>query len=119
MKSRHMRHAVASEVADVYITEELYRRDPSKIDVLREKTALQEIAAVMANDPSQVLPKFVSLAMEMTDGVSAGLSLYEENPAPGVFRWHHLTGTLARFTGACTPETTVPVASFSIWTHPS
>ena len=103
-----MRHAVASEVADVYITEELYRRDPGKIDVLREKTALQEIAALMANDPSQVLPKFVSLAMEMTDGVSAGLSLYEENPAPGVFRWHHLTGTLAHFTGACTPRNNSP-----------
>ena len=80
-----MRHAIAPQVTDVYITEGLYRRNPGKIDILREKKALQEIAALMADDPAQVLPKFVSLAMEMTDGVSAGLSLFEENPAPGIF----------------------------------
>ena len=100
--------ALASKVPDVFITDELDRRTPVKIDALREKKAFQEIAALMADDPAQVLPKFVSLAMEMAEGVSAGLSLYEENPAPGVFRWHHLTGTLARFTGATTPRNFSP-----------
>jgi two-component sensor histidine kinase len=103
-----MLHTIAPKVPDVFITEELDRRRPVKIDVLREKRALQEIAALMADDPAQVLPKFVSLAMEMADGVSAGLSLLEENPAPGVFRWHHLTGTLAHFTGATTPRNFSP-----------
>jgi two-component sensor histidine kinase len=103
-----MLHAIAPTAPDVFITEELDRRTPVKIDALREKKALQEIAALMADDPSQVLPKFVSLAMEMTEGVSAGLSLLEENPAPGVFRWHHLTGTLARFTGSTTPRNFSP-----------
>jgi hypothetical protein len=103
-----MLHAIAAKVPDVFITEELDRRTPVKIDVLREKRALQEIAALMADDPAQVLPKFVSLAMEMVDGVSAGLSLLEENPAPGVFHWHHLTGTLAQFTGATTPRNFSP-----------
>ncbi|HEX4410787.1 MAG TPA: HWE histidine kinase domain-containing protein [Xanthobacteraceae bacterium] len=103
-----MLHAIAPKLADIYITKELYRRTPGKVDVLREKRALQEIAALMADDPAQVLPKFVSLAMEMTEGVSAGLSLLEEDPAPGVFRWHHLTGTLARFTGSTTPRNFSP-----------
>jgi two-component sensor histidine kinase len=103
-----MLHAIAPNVPSVFITEELARRSPIKVDVLREKRALQEIAALMADDPTQVLPKFVSLAMEMVDGVSAGLSLLEENPAPGVFRWHHLKGTLARFTGATTPRNYSP-----------
>jgi hypothetical protein len=34
-------------VADVFITEELDRRSPKKIDYLREKLALQELAARM------------------------------------------------------------------------
>jgi two-component sensor histidine kinase len=42
--------------------------------------------------------------MEMTGGVSAGLSLYEEEPAPGVFRWQYLRGILAPFNGATTPR---------------
>ena len=62
----------------------------------------------MADDPGRVLPEFVSLAMEMTDGISAGLSLYEKDPAPGIFRWHHLQGTLAEFTGATTPRNFSP-----------
>jgi GAF domain-containing protein len=46
--------------------------------------------------------------MEMTDGVAAGISLYEENPAPGVFRWQYLRGALARFNGATTPRNFSP-----------
>jgi len=44
----------------------------------------------MADQPEEVLPRFVDLAMEMAGGVSAELSLYEETPAPGVFRWQYL-----------------------------
>lgn len=93
--------ALASEV---FISSELARRQPKKTDYLSEKLALQELAARMVDEPSQVLPRFVELAMQMTDGVSAGLSLYEEEPAPGIFRWHHLCGSLAAFEGATTPR---------------
>jgi two-component sensor histidine kinase len=85
--------ALKMPVADVYITGEL---------------ALQELAARMADHPEDVLPKFVDLAMEMTGGVAAGLSLYEENPAPGVFRWRYLRGTLTSFDGATTPRNFSP-----------
>ena len=91
-------------VADVFITEELDRRAPKKTDYLQEKLALQDLAARMADQPEEVLPRFVDLALEMTGGVSAGLSLYEENPAPGVFRWQYLRGLLAPFNGATTPR---------------
>lgn len=97
-----------AKISDVYITHELNTRPPGKSDTLREKIALQELANLMANDPERVLPAFVSLAMEMTEGISAGLSLYEEHPAPGVFRWHHLQGKLAEFTGAITPRNNSP-----------
>jgi hypothetical protein len=64
-------------VADLFITDELDRRAPKKTDYLQEKLALQDLAARMADQPEEVLPRFVDLAMEMTDGVSGGLSLYE------------------------------------------
>jgi two-component sensor histidine kinase len=91
-------------IADVFITDELNRRAPKKTDYLEEKQALQDLAARMADQPEDVLPRFVDLALEMTGGVSAGLSLYEENPAPGIFRWHYLRGVLAPFNGATTPR---------------
>jgi two-component sensor histidine kinase len=91
-------------VADVFITDELYRRAPAKTDYLQEKLALQDLATRMVDQPEEVLPRFVDLALEMTGGVSAGLSLYEENPAPGIFRWQYLRGVLAPFNGATTPR---------------
>jgi two-component sensor histidine kinase len=91
-------------VAAVYITEELEKRAPTKTDYLQEKLALQELAVRMVEKPDEVLPRFVDLAMEMFGGVAAGLSLYEENPSPGVFRWRYLRGSLARFEGATTPR---------------
>jgi hypothetical protein len=37
---------------------------------------------------------------KLAGGVSAGLSLYEETPPPGVFRWQYLRGVLSPFNGA-------------------
>ena len=88
----------------MFITDELDRRAPKKTDYLQEKLALQDVAARMADQPEEVLPRFVDLALEMTGGVSAGLSLYEESPPPGVFRWQYLRGRLAPFDGATTPR---------------
>ena len=89
---------------DVFITDDLARRAPKRIDHLREKLALHELAKLMAYDPVGVLPRFVDLAMQITGGVSGGLSLYEPDPAPGVFRWSYLRGILSRFEGATTPR---------------
>jgi two-component sensor histidine kinase len=97
-----------SAISDVYITDELHRRPPKKTDYLQEKLALQDLAARMAEQPEDILPRFVDLAMEITGGVSAGLSLYEEDPAPGVFRWRYLRGLLAPFENATTPRNFSP-----------
>ena len=100
--------APALAIADVYVTSELESRKPKKTDYRREQQALQELAARMADRPEELLPRFVTLAMEMAGGISAGLSFYEEHPAPGVFRWHHLTGVLSPFNGATTPRNFSP-----------
>ena len=94
--------------SDVFITEELGRRAPREVDYLQEKRALLDLAARMADQPAEVLPRFVELAMKIAGGVSAGLSLYEESPAPGVFRWRYLRGILATFEGATTPRNHSP-----------
>jgi two-component sensor histidine kinase len=92
------------DVPDLYITAELDRRPPTRPDYRREMLAIQDLAARMSDSPDEVLPRFVDLAMEIAAGVSAGISLYEPAPAPGVFRWCFLRGLLARFDGATTPR---------------
>ena len=62
----------------------------------------------MACEPEYVLPRFVSLAMELTGGSSAGISLLEAEPAPGHFRWRYLHGVLAPFGNATTPRNDSP-----------
>ena len=95
----------AVDVSDVFITEEIERRPVGGADYLREKLALQDLALQMAEHPAQVLPRLVEQAMEICEAASAGISLYEPQPeGAGIFRWHHLTGVLARFEGATTPR---------------
>jgi len=96
------------EPSDLYITGELASRSLKSADYLLEKQALQTLASRMADQPEKVLPDFVDLAMELTGGVSAGLSLYESDPSPGVFRWRYLRGALAPFEDATTPRNFSP-----------
>ena len=58
----------------------------------------------MVDGPDQVLPRFVSLAMELGEGVSSGISIFEGDASPPVFRWAFLEGSLAAFNGATTPR---------------
>jgi two-component sensor histidine kinase len=96
---------MALQVDDVFITEELTSRPVPAADYLREKLALQDIARQMAEHPAEVLPRLVTLAMEICEADSAGISLFEPQPGTaGVFRWHHLVGVLEKFTGATTPR---------------
>ncbi|MDB5413257.1 MAG: histidine kinase [Rubritepida sp.] len=93
---------------EVIISDELNRRIPAQPDYLKEKLAVYDLASRMVDHPDELLPRFVDIAMELTGGISAGLSLYEEAPGPGVFRWRHLRGTLASFDGATTPRNFSP-----------
>lgn len=88
--------------ARVFVTEELERRPTGEADFLKEKVALQDLAARLVADPDGVLPRFVELAMQMTGGDAAGLSIFE--PDGSVFRWMHLCGSLSAFEGATTPR---------------
>lgn len=96
------------EVSDLYITAELDRRLAAVADHRRETLAVLELAARMSDDAEIMLPRFVELAMEIAGATSAGVSLYEADPEPGVFRWRYLRGVLAQFDGATTPRNFSP-----------
>lgn len=99
-----MAAALPNEPGDLLITDELRHRIAHKADYQREKLAIQDLARQMAEQPDQVLPRLVHLAMELCGGQSAGISLYEaQAPGPGIFRWHHLAGRYANFLGGTAP----------------
>lgn len=87
-----------------YISHELKTRAHNAVDAQQEKLALQDLAACMADHPEDILPRLVDLALHLTGSVSGGVSLIEELPAPGQFRWHALRGVLAPFDGGVTPR---------------
>lgn len=62
----------------------------------------------MVDGPEKVLPRFVELAMQVTEGVSAGISIAELNVRPPSFRWAFLQGSLAAFEGTTTPRDDSP-----------
>ena len=94
-----MAASLPNEPDDLLITDELRHRIAHKADYQREKL-IQDLARQMAEQPDQVLPRLVHLAMELCGGQSAGISLYEaQPPGPGIFRWHHLAGRYANFSG--------------------
>ena len=101
-------------IAEVFITDELTRRAVPAPDYLREKLAIQDLAAQMADHPSEVLPRLVQLAMEICEADSAGISVLEGD----VFRWFNLKGQLAAFEGATTPRNHSPCGVCLDYSHP-
>jgi two-component sensor histidine kinase len=93
-------------IAEVIITHELLRRPPSKPDYLREKLAIQDLAEQMADQPTAVIPRLVALAMEICDGVSAGVSVLD--PETNRFRWMGVQGALAAMQGVTVPRENSP-----------
>jgi hypothetical protein len=97
----------ASEpIAAVIMTDELLRRPPTKPDYLREKLAIQELAQQMVDRPTEVIPRLVALAMEICDGISAGVSVLD--PATDRFRWVGVQGALAAMQGVTVPRENSP-----------
>jgi two-component sensor histidine kinase len=92
--------------AEVFITEQLASRTAPIPDYLREKIAIQDLAAAMSDRPAEILPRLVKLAMEICSASSAGISVLE--PESQQFRWTALCGVLSRFDGETTPRNHSP-----------
>ena len=100
--------SAAHALSEIFVTEELASRPAKRTDCQREKKAMLDLAGRLADASSEVLPRFVELAMEITDASSAGLSIFDADREPDVFRWKHLHGSLAQFEGATTPRDNSP-----------
>ena len=97
---------VPAAIAEVVITDRLASRSETRPDYLREKLAIQDLANEMAEDPGQVLPRLVKLAMDICGADSAGVSVLDRDAE--VFRWLGLQGALSVFEGATTPRNHSP-----------
>jgi two-component sensor histidine kinase len=93
-------------IAAVFITEQLADRKATAPDFLQEKLAIQDLARMMSDHPSEVLPRLVKLGMEMCRAESAGISILE--PESAQFRWFALAGELATFEDTTTPRNFSP-----------
>src|SRR5690349_13915339 len=91
-------------IEDISITHELSRRFSPAPDYLREKMALQELAQAMSGAPDLMLSRLVSVAKDVCDASSAGISVLEG----AVFRWVGLAGKLTAFNGTTTPRNFSP-----------
>jgi two-component sensor histidine kinase len=93
-------------IAGVIITDELLLRPPAKPDYLREKLAIQDLAHQMTDRPTEIVPRLVALAMEICDGISAGVSVLD--PETNRFRWVGVQGALAAMQGVTVPRENSP-----------
>ena len=75
-----------------------------ELDHAQVKRAILELATKMVDSAEEVLPRFVDFAMELAGGVAAGISVFESEARPPVFRWAFLRGSLAAFEGVTTPR---------------
>jgi two-component sensor histidine kinase len=96
----------SGQIAAVVITDELLRRPPADPDYLRETQAMQDLAQHVADRQTEIIPRLVAVAMELCDGVSAGVSVLDRET--NRFRWLGVQGALAALQGVTVPRENSP-----------
>lgn len=82
-------------LADVDIKGELRSRGFRQPDYEAEHRALLQLAAAMAEHPSDVLQKLIDITCEVCRAHTAGLSLLETHNGKELFRWEAVAGRYA------------------------
>jgi two-component sensor histidine kinase len=94
---------------DILITRELARRPAPDGDSRREALAFQDLARQMVEHPEGLLPHLVQSAMTLCGAQSAGIAIYEPQPAaPGICRWWYVAGRYAPLAGTAMPRDDSP-----------
>src|SRR5260370_15892466 len=104
-----MAASLPNEPDDLLITDELHHRIAHKADYQREKLAIQDLARQMAEQPDQVLPRLLHLAVEPCGGPAPAIRLLQaQAPGARTFRWHHPAGRYAQLFGRAAPLRLLP-----------
>ena len=94
---------------DVLMTETLAHRSPRTPDLQTENQALHTLARQLAEQPQSMLKTLVTVAKDLCQAGTAGVSLLEVTPdGEESFRWHVLAGALAGYEGETTPRNFSP-----------
>ena len=94
---------------DILITAALAQRVPRTPDFQAENQALHTVARQLAEQSQAVLKTLVTVAKDLCQAGTAGVSLLEVTPdGEEVFRWSALAGALAGYEGGATPRNFSP-----------
>jgi len=95
-------------LADVDIKGELRSRAFRQPDYEAEHRALLQLAAAMAEHPSDVLQKLIDITCEVCRAHTAGLSLLETHNGKELFRWEAVAGRYADWRNNTMPRNASP-----------
>jgi GAF domain-containing protein len=94
---------------DVLITSALAQRLPRTPNLQAENQALHTVARQLAEQSETMLKTLVTVAKDLCQAGTAGVSLLETTPnGEEVFRWSALAGALAGYEGETTPRSFSP-----------
>jgi signal transduction histidine kinase len=91
----------SSSLEQILITEELFRRVPRPVNLGAENHALHKLAQQLAESSQALLQSLVSVAVDLCQAGSAGISIPEVKAnGEEIFRWVALAGAYANSTGS-------------------
>lgn len=93
-----------ASVSDIDISPELQSRPFRRLNRRAETTALYTLAGAIGQSLPAALKRLATLAIELCDAGSGGVSLIEETETGPLFRWRALAGEVERFEGGSTPR---------------
>ena len=97
-----LKDSTSAGLEDILITHELAVRPALCSDFAREKSALLDLAGQMAKHPQEVIPRLITLANELCQGLSAGVSLLNADRTS--FIWYGVEGSLISMEGSTMPR---------------
>jgi hypothetical protein len=99
---------VASNLDDVIINSQLFRRRSRFPNYEAERNALVALSKTMADSPQMILQRLVETALQLCHAGTAGISLLEKHNGEEIIRWEALAGAYADRRNSMMPRNASP-----------